>query len=586
MFSERELKLLAILLSSEEWISGKILSNMLNIRSRTLQSEISMINSLLSGSSSSNRIASNNRLGYRFEGNRDQIKKFVAETGSDSIVDSFQSANSILTVLLYENDYITLNQIAEKTFLANSSVSANLDKVRKMIDRTKSSVLSVHPRKGYRLEAEEHVKRMLIVNALDDVANEVSKQYPQIMEGYELLDEIRRILENVFLSEDYIVEGKAFDAFSRCCAFSIARQLNGYDLSEDIRDHDINPIIMKIADEIQVELNYSLNRKELLCIDDRLEELNVLGTTKKDYPLIEEKIKSFLDQVRKETGLSLNIEVRQIKRLSEHLFRMNRRIDVGNYLRVEDPEIIEKQYPVALHLIRTVLKDVFESDIPGNEERTAVPYIASFIDELPEKVDINIISDYPIGEIYHFRSKLYKEYGSYINRVYIFPTYLYEERYAGAESEAVMLTTEEKLVFQYKQLTYINLYDDTYQPDAINKTIRTASAELKKKGFLSYKKEFSGSGTLCIGITDIGDFIEEQLPDSVSEKLSYSLINETTILIIDHTGKDHLQKTFEFSEPFVYKKKMIGKILYFNIGQKEDTNLFCQYIREYINNRT
>ena len=52
--------------------------------------------------------------------NLEKFKKYVDEKGAAPARDSFESANNILTVLLYEKDFITLNNIADKTFLAAS----------------------------------------------------------------------------------------------------------------------------------------------------------------------------------------------------------------------------------------------------------------------------------------------------------------------------------------------------------------------------------------------------------------------------------------------------------------------------------
>ena len=96
MFTKRETRLLAILLGMKDWLPGKILAQMLTISSRTLQNEVAFINTILKKQFSNTLIASNNRLGYRLEGNRDQIKRFVAENASGEDEDSFESAIIVL----------------------------------------------------------------------------------------------------------------------------------------------------------------------------------------------------------------------------------------------------------------------------------------------------------------------------------------------------------------------------------------------------------------------------------------------------------------------------------------------------------
>lgn len=585
MFTQREVRLLAILLGMKDWIPGKTLCEMLAVSLRTLQSEVDAVNSVLRKQFSSAGIASNNRLGYRLEGNRESIRRFVAEKGSSRKNDSFESANAILTVLLYEKDYITLNKIAEKTFLAVSSVSANLEKVKKMISRAKGAVLDIHPRKGYRLLADESVKRMLIVNALADEGTQISSQYPEISEGYEMLEDIKSVMVSVFVPDSYIIEGKAFDAFCRYCVFSLTRQLNGHIL-EAQKKHEISAIGRKIGEAIREELNYEISDQELMCLDERLEDLNVIGTAKKDYPKIESQILDFCNIVTKETGLTLDLETDRLKRLSEHLYRTQRRLEVGNYLRTSDPETIEKQYPVALHLVRTCFAKAIASKLPGNEERLIVPYIASLIGDTQIKVNVNIVSDLPVGEIYRYRARMYDMFKPLIGRIRIFPTYLYEERFADSDPDALFFTTEEELVFAHDELTYIDLYEDFYQNDMILRSLRDKSTELKMGIFEDYRK-LSKNETFECGDEESGlsDLLKRYTEETEQDDLSCCLIDGDVLLAISHGGSRHIARNVLIKGKAIYGNKPINRMLYFNIGRKEDAKTYCEYIKEALNKR-
>ena len=583
MFTKRETRLLAILLGMKDWLPGKILAQMLTISSRTLQNEVAFINTILKKQFSNTLIASNNRLGYRLEGNRDQIKRFVAENASGDDEDTFESAAAILMVLLYEKDFITLNQIAERTFLAVSSISVNMEKVRKMIARAKGARLIVHPRKGYRLEAEESVKRMLIVNALGNEESKIAGQYPQILEAYELLDDIREILIDIFVPSDYIIEGKAFDAFCRYCAFSLSRQLNGY-LLEKQKEHEVSLISKKISLAFKEELNYECTEDELLCLDERLEDLNVIGTTKKDYPDTEKQIKDFCALVSAELGLSIHLENNYLKRLSEHLHRMKRRLDVGNYLRTSDRETIEKQYPVALHLVRTCFVKTFGSKLPGNEERLLVPYIAALIDDATVKVNVNIVSDLPVGEVYRYRARMYEQYGTIVNRIRIFPTYLYEERFCDSDPDALFLTTQEDLVFRHNELTYIDLYEEYYQSEMILNLLKDKSLSLKKKIFDQYKEDFEHE-VYEDKETDLSVLLKKYAGDQKKEDLSCTLIDNDVLLCISHGKDEHVYKRILLNKEVLFENKPVKEIVYYNIGRKEDVNFFCEYIKGSINKR-
>lgn len=584
MITKREQELIAILLGSDSWMKGSVLAGMLGCGSRTLQAEIAVVNKMLSKHSRTMKIASNNRLGYRLEGSREQIKRIAAEQNAAPLPDSYESANAILTVLLYEKDYITLNRIADKTFLAPSSVSANMDKVRKMTERTVGAVLEVHPRRGYLLKASEPVRRMLAVNALGEEITEVSKQYPEIIESYELLPDIRRILIDVLVPESWIIEGRAFESFARYCAFSLTRQENGFPLQEDGISREIMPVIRRVAESLNEAFGHAMTDTGIYCLQERFEELNMIGTAKKNYPETEAKITRFFELVEAETGLVFAPKEDYRKRFSEHLYRMERRLNVGNYLRIPDPETFEKQYPTALHLVRTCLREVFGRQIPGNEERLMVSYIASLIDDSNIPVRVNIVSDRPVGEVYRFRRRMYESLGSMIDQIHIFPVYLYETRFAGREPDAVTLTTEAELTFRYSELMYIDLYAEEWQTGHIANVIKQRSEELRQRILRGYAEQFKNEVYEYKGKkADAMEILRQYavLPDAVSE----SLIDAATLLVISHGTEQHDQKRIRTSGRALYKGKPVEQILYFRMGREPGAGRFPEYIREVVNRR-
>ena len=582
MFTERELKLIAILLGMEDWLPGRSLAKMLGVGSRTLQAEVADINTIFRNKLSGVLIQSNNRLGYRLEGDRSQIKRFVDADTKIEMADPYENARSILTVLLYERDYLTLNQIADKTYLASSSVSANLEKVKKLIGLVTDAKLDVHPRKGYRLLAAESKKRMLIMSIMKQ-PSETALSYPAAAEGFDILKEVRDIVSDEFLRHNYIIEGEAFDLFAVYCAFSIARQDNGYSLEENKKDCAVSLISRDLLDALKEGLGHEFTEAEVVCLDERLNEFNLIGSAKKEYPAIEEMIRKFIDAVYEETGLRLISDYDYLKRLSEHLHRMSRRLDAGNLLVSEERKQIKRLYPVALHLVKTCLRKTAGMKAAENEELQIAPFISTFLSEKADRIYINIVSDEPVSLIYHFRMRLYDLYGSYIEKIRIYPTYLYRKRFADSDKDALFFTTEEELVFENREVTYIELYEEDHQMEMILNQIRRKWNEVKNKRIDSFDKrfkdcvyEYDGDKDSCFSILAEVKGIREE------DKLSVMALDQTLLAIShENTYSDHA--VYLLKEPIYFEDALIEKISYFNIGRDDDARSFCTYIQNAIN---
>ncbi len=574
MFTERQFRILAFLLNLETWISGSSLSDMLNISMRTLQKEIADLNLILKHTASNARITSNNRLGYYLEGNRSVLKQKLSSYNAEQ-QDDYSSAKSILTVLLFEHDYISIEKIADRVFLAKSSVSANLEKVRRIVESTHEAELMVHPRKGFLLKAPEYIKRILEVRIMDGDITYSAEKIPGLYEAYRMMPDMRELLTDVLLPVDYIVEGNVFEDIVRYCVFSIARSADGFELTEGSEPHELNPVTSEIADKISKRLSYQMSEMEILCLDDRLRELNVIGTTKKDNSESEQIIHDFCVTVTNETGLPFSIEGKHLKRMAEHIQRMNMRITSGNTMVGGYAEGAEKNYPGTLHLIRTCMTQVLQHEIPGAEARLLAPYLAAVFDEMRQKINVYIVSDYPVGLIYRFRMRMRNYFAAHVNEIQIFPVYLYERRFRGlkeSDKYAVFLTTETALSFANPELIYIDLYEEEYQFDTILHRIRSMLSLQEKEVMDGIAASFTACEYVCGSVgTDWYGLLEQYGIHPERKNTSLGVIDEKMLLIIEHGRNENCQMNIRLKKPYPYNAHRITQIRYYHINT--DLNL-------------
>ena len=586
MFNDRDLKLLAILLGREEWLPGKVLADMLYISARTLQGEIAQVNRLLRQNFTTIKIASNHRLGYYLEGNRTQLKAYIAKQKPVPLADPLHNISDILTILLYETDYITINEIADRTFLAPSSVNFNLSKVRQIISDTKHAELCVHPRKGFRLEAPEYIKRILIVNFLPDKITEVGKQYEAVKELYDTLEPMENIVIDVLTSESDIVEGNSFLPFIRHCALAIIRPSYGFIHTSSPSPHPVDPTLQRIVTRMEESFATHLDETELMCLSRRYEEFNRIGSARKSYPEIEELVHRFFRKAEADTGIRFSKDNGYIRHLCEQLYRMRQRIHTGSTPVTSHSALIESQYPAAFHLVHTILRDLLDEEIPPEEEHMLVPYIASLMYGAGGKLRINIVSDAPVAYIYRFRKELYERYSAYIEIIRIFPSYLYLKKFHDSDEDALFLTTEPSLVFEYPELVYVDLFEEAYQSEMISRQIRQKYNQLRIQSIQRFIEQFQTSEIQVNSSDDSWkDLLEKYRSVPLPEAISTSFIDADTLLVITHDLSEHMHVLMTLNSESYFLNNHIARISYFNISRDNDSNSFCDYIGIAVNSR-
>ena len=158
MYTDRQLKIIAVLKSADGWMSGSLLRENIGVSSRTLQMDIKAINEKQSGEP---LIQSNNRLGYLLK-NKIALEQEQKSYGQENYVHSKQ----IITLLLFEKEYTSIGTISERLFFSRSSVTSDLSQVKRIISRTPGANLLVSGQYGLKIQASENVKRIMCMKTM------------------------------------------------------------------------------------------------------------------------------------------------------------------------------------------------------------------------------------------------------------------------------------------------------------------------------------------------------------------------------------------------------------------------------------
>lgn len=181
---KRHTKLLQ-LLSKEEYISGKEISEFLNVSIRTVRSDIRCLNEnyLLDS-----QIQSNNRLGYKVIGNMSIFK-------NNNDMDFEHRAFLILQLLKTKNEWATYQEIGDSIWFSPQTIATDLLKISETIGRNNYNLtLKTEPFSGIQLVGCEMDKRLLL-------ASFVTKNFAT---RQEFQNEITNLFQQ-WLSQNFII---------------------------------------------------------------------------------------------------------------------------------------------------------------------------------------------------------------------------------------------------------------------------------------------------------------------------------------------------------------------------------------------
>lgn len=171
IFSDRQKKVLSLLLKSDDYIKSDYISGELNISTKTVQREIKSINTLLS------ELGADSIKSYRGKGYAIPLESktsiqmiFKDYEDKDALIPNMQQARiewiiRKLAVLSMEEKEYTLERFADELFVSLTTLKKDMNSVKEILQSYTIHLAKVS-NKGVRLQGEERNIRQLIVDYL------------------------------------------------------------------------------------------------------------------------------------------------------------------------------------------------------------------------------------------------------------------------------------------------------------------------------------------------------------------------------------------------------------------------------------
>ena len=562
VFTGRQLLILSYIIGKHGETTSVFLSGTLGVSTRTIKAEIKNINEVLPDGE---KIIYMPKMGYIIknltEKTRNELISIIEEDRIKS--DESRRINKILTILLFEKNYISMGKIAAKLYLSKSSVRKILEDSWRL-----GKNIEVSQSKGLRINAPESKKRYLLSKTLE-TDNSVLEVL-SLKENYMYLSSnLSSILEETFIKHQYIISGDSMKVFQNYMLITIIRSYYDFVIEEDRKPVPVSSLMQDIREKISEKIGFRLRDKEIVYCQKKLNECNIISALPKKRGLeevfadINSRLDTFIKTVREDLSLELEMSENLREIFVLHMHKLKLRTNYGHdNVNYSKREIIRK-YPMITHIIYEYFVPLFDFVTADSEIAYIISYFAEFERNIVP-IKAVLISDLPMSMLYRPVTAIEKYFRNEIYSLEIMPRYLYKAR-AGNEDYSLVITTEKEMLLQNKELVLIkavmedrDIHKMAEQTGASVRSIEAArfeklySAWINEKMFIKVNRK----------LESIDDFFE--FSGLKNNKNNHDFILDSGLMLIPaflHSNEDSFIKIFIFKYPFRYKGKDIKMII-------------------------
>lgn len=320
LLNERQEKILIMLKNNNSWITGKEMSQLLNVSDRTIRSDIAYINIYYDNI----LIESDIRKGYHLSKETPlslsaHIENIIPQTSS-------QRCFYIVHELLFKKNELNLVYLMDKLFISDSSLGNDLKEIKKILETYPTLKLKRY--KNYiSLEGNEKNKRELYIDLL---GKKLRKNYLNLDFLATLFPNlkffrIKELLENIFNKHKCNVREMELPVIMTYIGVSIERMLcNNYIEADDTNKSVIKDIELNVAQEfyqnISNKIHIKSNENENIYLADLLYG-KIKAEAYDNVPLLDSdyKVNQLISNILNNIYVQFDVDLRDDEDLQEGL---------------------------------------------------------------------------------------------------------------------------------------------------------------------------------------------------------------------------------------------------------------------------
>ncbi|HAQ5644569.1 TPA: HTH domain-containing protein [Enterococcus faecium] len=575
--NKRQLQILVVLRNKNHWITSEELAEALGTNKKTIQTEIK---NMLAIYEKKIIIQSNKRSGYFLESIESETKQqIIQEVTKHKIYSSMDfRASTIVTYLLFQKGYVSMQKIADIFFLSKTAVSLQIKTILRWIERNPKLELEVSSTKGLKIIAEENSKRIFLSLVGTETVIQHARFPQQISTIFSnIMPTVQKTLKEVLISYNYIVSGEDFIRFSRYLVLTILRR---EELLEKTNRYTLFiPMVETLTKKLSSELPYSFSNQEKQAIENRLLELNYLMINDEKNKEIEKNLRAFEQTIIRFLDLPVSLLFHETEFLLTHIKQMKTRMDAGHNTMNHFVQKIISRYPLEIYLIRRFFPIHFQLRPNLAESAYFVLYLAEALNPFRKQGEILIVSNQPISILNTLKKQIQQSMNMWIKECRIEPVYLFKNQSNKITEYDAILTIEQELIFEWDDLIYLPSVLDEFESWEIYQILReklTIVEEKKKTKLLDhyYKEENQ------IKIHKKIDSIQQLISPS-SDLVMLPLNAETLLCCLIKSQVETKITEYQLEIPLIHQQRKIKRVFFVSFDYKRnDILVFFQAVSD------
>ena len=339
VLNERQLKILKCIINSDGFINGEVLSATLGISSKTLRSDIEMINPVLKEGSGA-EIVSKVGIGYELQINNEHYYTIFKQIFNSKFRNNIQlmhiSASrpkKIIRELLMRDEYYPSDYFTEEFFVSRTTLNKDLKLVKELLIE-QHLLLENKSYYGMKISGKEIHKRLALVDFIELDEDSLDTNFMEYIPPVDF-NKITAVLKKKVREYRISISNSSLGKIAKLINVSIYRYQKGFVLEEIdnkdlfIREMGEYALYEDILRELEIELPENEKVIHAIFIRSRrdiLQNDNLEVRRYKEQYELSQKIYNWIFDV---TGYSvIDVEESTLK-LTRHLMAMMLRVNYG-----------------------------------------------------------------------------------------------------------------------------------------------------------------------------------------------------------------------------------------------------------------
>lgn len=437
-FGKQEMDILVTLIRRRDWVTGEELALLLGTSKKTVQQEIRKISQELNGEC---EIRSSQKKGYFLEYLSDRLRRrMISDLEQNENHYNMKGRTSVLALyLLFQRDYVTMDQLADTFFLSKSTVFSEIKTMKRWMERQGGIILEVSGTRGVRMVGDEMDRRFRCAGfAMPWILRKLPGPEAEWDRYERELSQIREGFGRELAAGGPRISGEDFNRACRYLAVCLLRDRMGFSLETDEKNEERTR---------RWGFSFSAGEmrglKELLLLAARFQD----GKEEEDDGCMAAARR--LDDLKHEVGNMLSLPAEEIfpdeRQLLVHLERLERRLREGKYAtNYYDKELIIS-CPLETHVTEICCRRVYGREIPKMEQFFLTAYLAGGLERKKDEADVLLVSNQSPGLTGSLEAFVRKRLGSGIRSFQTEPAYRFEALGHELGNRDLLLTTEREI---------------------------------------------------------------------------------------------------------------------------------------------